>query len=252
MKRTLTFILFLCCFSARSQNILLHEAGGNTNVSILADCNGIFSNMTAGGCCSFTNFSGSSNDTLRFMFYDDHADSVHFTITKHLPVMATYASLELFADMTLPDSIGWFEFMVSPDSLSWYDVPNSAGNQPVLYDNSAGNAYLRMRVHLIQTDSVHFSYNYYSIKADPNAFVSLSETGTDNLFSIAASGSAVKISTSSSEEYRMAIRDLNGKVVFEAPGNGSQVFSTPEIRGIHLVTVQSEQELITEKYYFGE
>ena len=249
MKQLLLFTIFLSGFCVQAQTITLFEAGGGAAQSMYEGFgNSIVSSADESG--SYIQLSGPSNDSIKVFFNNEVPSGADFWITGRIPQMEIYAQLELFADMTLPQTAD-FSYAVSTDSLTWNTVPLSNPNVPVAFDNSAGNKFLRLSVRLNESDSARFSYNYVSVKADSTFFVSLEET-TKFPGSVTAFKQTVMVSMDQPDAYTLGVYDLNGRDVFTANGNGSQTFETNSLEGIYLVVIQSTDRQLIRRCYFGE
>jgi hypothetical protein len=249
MKQLLFFTVFLSGLGVQGQTITIFEAGGGAAQSMYAGFgNGI--TMSADESESFFENSGPSNDSIKVLFYNAVPSGADLWITGRIPQMDIYAQLELFADMTLPQTAG-FSYSVSTDSINWNTVPLSNPNVPVAFDNSAGNKFLRLSVRLNESDSARFSYNYVSVKANSNFFVNLEET-TEFPGSVTAFRQTVTVNMDQPDAYKLGVYDLNGRSVFTADGNGSQTFETSGLEGIYLVAIHCAGQQLIRRCYFAE
>lgn len=249
MKQLLLFTGLLSSLCVQGQMITLFEAGGGAAQSMYAGFgNGITSSADESG--SFIQLSGPSNDSIKILFNNEIPSGADFWITGRIPQMEIYAQLELFADMTLPQTAD-FSYEVSTDSLNWNAVPFANPNVPVAFDNSAGNKFLRLSVRLNESDSARFSYNYVSVKADSTFFVSLEEK-TKFPGSVTAFKQTVTVSMDQPAAYTLGVYDLNGRSVFTADGNGSQTFETSRLEGIYLVVIHSADRQLIRRCYFAD
>lgn len=249
MKQLLLFTVFLSGLCVQGQTITLFEAGGGAAQSMYAGFgNTITSSVDESE--SYVQFSGPSNDSIKVFFNNEVPSGADFWITRRIPQMEIYAQLELFADMTLPQTAD-FSYAVSTDSLNWNTVPFANPNVPVAFDNSAGNKFLRLYVRLNESDSARFSYNYVSVKANSTFFVSLEET-TKFPGSVTAFRQTVTVSMDQPNAYTLGVYDLNGRSVFTADGNGSQTFETSRLEGIYLVVIHSADRQLIRRCYFAD
>jgi hypothetical protein len=244
MKQLLPAILLFLSFSAHAQMITLFEAGAGAPVGI---SNGFVSQSFYAEESDAAFFiAGVASDTLKVHIYNQTPGTADFWMTKRIPQMNVYAQLELYADMTLPAGTH-FTYSVSADSISWNDLPFAA-NAPAVFDNSDGNQFLRLSVHVDDFDSVRFSFNYVSVKADTNYFVGLPQLN-DDLFSVGTSNGALSIHTETGTEYHVTVYSLNGSPVFETDATGSQQFPLDMENGIYLVGLRGEGNESLKKCY---
>lgn len=249
MKQLLLFTVFLSGLSAQGQTITLFEAGGGAAQSMYAGF-GYTMTSSADESESYFQFSGPSNDSIKVLFNNEISSGADFWITRRIPQMEIYAQLELFANMTLPQTAN-FSYAVSTDSVNWITVPFANPNVPVAFDNSAGNKFLRLSVRLNESDSARFSYNYVSVKANSTFFVSLEET-TKFPGSVTAFRQTVTVSMDQPDAYTLGVYDLNGGSVFTADGHGSQTFETSGLQGIYLVVIHSADRQLIQRCYFAD
>lgn len=247
MKHTLLFLILLSfSFASRAQMITLFEAGPGAPTGVSQGFGGHSFTAEESGAAFF--IAGVFSDTLKVRIVNETPGTADFWLTKRIPEMDVYAQLELFSDVTLPAGTH-FTYSVSTDSVDWNVIPFADANTPVLFDNSAGNRFLRLNVHADDFDSVRFSFNYVSVKADTNFFVGLPQP--ELAFGLTAFSQEIAVATHSDEPYVVEVHDLSGQLAFSQAGKGTQSFLADVSSGMYVVTLRSPEHLVVKKCYFS-
>jgi hypothetical protein len=178
MKRIIQLICFIFCFNfvSHSQWATLYEGGFGTTNKLEEDWGKLFHFSGAPGSNNNVALSGSWDDSnkISMLYYLSGFGAGSAGIYKQIIGLENYASVRVYLEMDLPDSVGTIHYAALTDELFTDSLNNSlcdefASNQlgtTILYSNLEGHTSLYFYADLLRGDSVWLSFNYVRIEVD--------------------------------------------------------------------------------------
>ncbi|MDF3028038.1 MAG: hypothetical protein K0S23_2345 [Fluviicola sp.] len=260
MKKTILFLILLFTLSANAQWKTIYEGGFGTSVALRYDCGS-----------GFFFHSDASQTTINFSVSDDqnrigmHAYMSPFStqseltagIHKYLPEMAQYASLRVYLDMDLPDSVGTVHYSKLMDTTfkdpntgapQWTDFETGITSSVIYFTNFEGAKTIYIYTDLnISPASIY--YDYLRIEADTTQLLN-SPGNTQADFDIFSSGNELYIQPNQTDsDYGLQLFDLSGTCVYQEQKSGPQNLPMNFSEGIYLVVVTQNGTSYQAKVY---
>lgn len=261
-KFLLLFTLLTSSFSSFSQWKTIYEAGYGTPLSLRYDCKSLF---------KFSGDPASNENIISFNITEDQNrigmnaylspfnDQCELIagIHKFIPEMGQYASLRVYLDLNLPDSVGTVYYATIPDSVFnhpttlaplWTDFASDIQSTPIYFSNFVGNKTLYIYSKFDVSPGTVF-YNYLRIEADTTQVLNAPNQSQPD-FRVFSSGKELQILTSFPDaNYEVQVFDLSGKCIYREQKSGSQNLPIDYSKGIYLVLLTHEDLQYQTKIY---
>ena len=262
MKTTLTiFFLLIFTLGVQAQWKTIYEAGYGTSVSLRYDCKSHF---------TFSPDPASNQNTVSFNVIDDQNRigmnaylspfndqcELKAGIYKFIPEMGQYASLRVYLDLTLPDSVGTVYYATIPDSVfdhpttglpMWTDFASDIQSSLVYFSNFDGDQTIYIYSEFDVSPGT-VSYDYLRVEADTTQMLAVPSLQTD--FSVFSSGQELSVQPSQpNADYQLQLFELSGKCVYNAQKTGPQNLPLPFASGIYLVVLSQNGADYQKKIY---
>lgn len=260
MKKTILLCLLLITLSAKAQWKTIYEGGFGTSVSLRYDCGS-----------NFFFHSTANQTTINFNVTDDqnrigmYASMSPFSaqselragIYKYLPEMAQYASLRVYLDMDLPDSVGTVHYSKLTDTIfedpnsgtpMWTDFETDITSSLIYFANFEGDNTIYIYTDLdISPALIH--YDYLRIEADTTQMLN-SPINPQTDFDIFSSGNELYIQPNQTDsDYGVQLFNLSGTCVYQEQKTGQQQIPLDFSKGIYLVTITQNEKSYQNKIY---
>lgn len=254
MKKIYLFLLAILSLHSYShaQWTTLYEGGVGTNNDLAVGEWGYRFFFSPGGNVdevhNIFGTSGGINNSARLFYYTNDFGSGTAGIYKRIPGMEQYASLRIYVESDLPDSIGTMtyakldsaEFTDDFGNPLWHEFETDHIGDTVYFSNQEGNDMIYLFANLLRGDSISFHIRYVRIEADTTQFVHVAIT-EGNGFLAYTSGQTLYIQTQNEElPYTLQLYNSSGMNVYETQINGSQEIPVPYDTGIYYAYVTFE------------
>lgn len=247
-KSLLLFTIILSSFSSFAQWKTIYEAGYGTSVSLRYDCNPTF---------KFSGDPSSNQDIISFNVTEDQNRigmnaylspfndqcELNAGIYKFIPEMGQYASLRVYLDLNLPDSVGTVYYSKLMDSVfnhpttgtpMWTDFASDVNASLIYFSNFEGDKTIYIYSKFDVSPGTVF-YNYLRVEADTTQ-VLRTPNQPQPAFHVFSSGKELQIQSPLSDAtYEVEVFDLSGKCVYREQKSGSQNLPLDYSKGIYLV-----------------
>jgi hypothetical protein len=248
MKKTILVCLLLITLSAKAQWKTIYEGGFGTPISLRHDCSSHFFFQSDADQTTI-NFNASDDQNrigmYAYMSPFSAQSELRAGIYKYLPEMAQYASLRVYLDMDLPDSVGTLHYSKLSDSTfndpntgapMWTDFETDITSSLIYFTNFEGDNTIYIYTDLKISPALIY-YDYLRIEADTTQLLnSPSNTQTD--FDIFSSGNELYIQPSQTDtDYGLQLFNLSGTCVYQEQKSGQQQIPLDLSNGIYLVVV---------------
>lgn len=265
MKKTLLAYLFVAgiVLSGNAQWKTLYEAGFGTTVSLRYDCGSQFTFSQGGGVNESTisfNVVDNQNRIGMYAYISPFNSETELVagIYKHLPALEQYASLRVYLDMDLPDSVGTVYYSKLMDSTfndpltgtpSWTDFASDSTSSWIYFSNfEAKNTIYIYTVMNLSPASIQ--YNYLRIEADTTKMLPAPGLSQAD-FKVFSSGKSLYVQPSQLDsDYRIQLFDLSGKCVYQEQKSGQQQLPLEVAGGIYMVVITQDKMSYQNKVYF--
>lgn len=260
MKKAVLVCLLLVTLSVKAQWKTIYEGGFGTSVSLRYDCgsNFFFHSEASQTTVSF-NITDDQNRIGMYAFMSPFSaqSELKAGIYKYLPEMAQYASLRVYLDMNLPDSIGTVHYSKLMDttfndpntgSLVWTDFATDITSTLIYFSNMEGEntIYIYTDLHI---SPATIYYDYLRIEADTTQMLN-APTSTQTGFDIFSSGNELYIQPSQTDsDYGIQLFDLSGTCVYQEQKSGQQQIPLDFSKGTYLVSVKQGETNYQAKIY---
>lgn len=255
MKKTFLFFFALLSFHSFSyaQWTTIYEAGTGTPIDLDQEwVSTFFFHAPSGSNNVFTSFGtpGSTNNAVNLFYYTSHFETGSAGIYEQIPGMENYASLRIYVESDLADSIGSMtystmnddEFQDNLGNPLWDIFATDQIGQTIPFSNSEGNNTIYLYANLLRGDSISFRIKYVRIEADTTQFVGLPITKQDNFLAF-TSGKELHIQTQNEEQpFTLQVFNSSGMKIYEEKTQGSQEIPTPYATGIYYASVIFEDQ----------
>lgn len=258
MKKIILFNLFFATvFSATAQWKTIYEGGFGTPVSLRWDCGWRISVHSGGS--SYLSLSESQNGMGIYADVSPFTDQTLVTagIYKFIPEMGQYASLRVYLDLDLPDSVGTIYYAKLKDTIfkdqvtgtpSWTDVASGISSSLVYFSNFEGNNTIFLNT-VFHISPASVFYNYLRVEADTTKVLDV-PMAVKPEFSVFSSGKELHIKPSQPDaDYEVQLVDLSGKCVYREQKSGQQHIPLDCSKGIYLVMVTQNEISYQQKVY---
>lgn len=261
-KSLLLFTLLLSTFSTFGQWKTIYEAGFGTSLSLRYDCksNFRFSGDPASNqnTVSF-NVTENQNQIGMTGFLSPFNDQCELTagIYKFIPEMGQYASLRVYLDLNLPDSVGMVYYSTMPDSVfnhpttgapMWTDFASDIHSSLIYFSNFDGDQTIYIYSKFDVSPGTVF-YNYLRVEADTTQVLSTPNQIQPD-FHVFSSGKELQIQSSHPDApYEVEVFDLSGKCLCREQKSGSQSLPMDYSKGIYTVVLTQEAIRYQTKIY---
>ena len=247
-KFLLLFTILLSSFSSFAQWKTIYEAGFGTSVSLRYDCKSHF---------TFNADPASNSNTINFNVTEDQNRigmnaylspfndqcELRAGIYKFIPEMGQYASLRVYLDLDLPDSVGTVYYAKLMDSVfthpttgapMWTDFASDINASLIYFSNFEGDQTIYIYSEFDVSPGSVF-YNYLRVEADTTQVLSTPDQSQPD-FHVFSSGKELRIQSSLTDaNYEVEVFDLSGKCVYRAQKSGSQNLPLDYSKGIYQV-----------------
>jgi hypothetical protein len=243
---TLSFHSFL-----HAQWTTIYEAGSGTSIDLDQEWGARFYFEAPGGSSNANTIfgtPGSSNNGVRLFYYTSDFGSGTAGIYKQIPGMENYASLRIYVESDLPDSIGSMtyaklnneEFLDGLGNPLWHEFASDQIGQTIPFSNQEGNDMIYLFADLLRGDSISFKIHYVRIEADTTQFVSV-PTINQNGFLAFSSGSTLHVQTQNEEQpFTLNLYNSSGANVYQTTTSGSQNIPVDYEAGIYYAYITFE------------
>ena len=258
---TFLTVFFLCLtFSGQAQWVTLYEGGFGTSNVLNDDWGTHFYYSSAPGSNNSTAIGGSYDDMnkLRLLYYLSDFGNGSAGMYKQITGMENYASLRVYLEMDLPDSIGTVHYAALTDGIFQDQLGNPlydefASDQlsvTIPYYNMEGHNTMYFFADLLRGDSVHVWFNYVRIEADTTQMLHIPVL-SDSDFTVYSSGSALHIQPANEDaSYEVHLYNTLGNVAFEEAFTGNQQILPGTAPGTYIAQITNENgEFIRKKIY---
>lgn len=253
MKQTLlaAFLILLINLSVFGQWKTIYEAGYGTSIPLNDDCIPIFRFYSSADQTTISFNSTDDQNRLRMHallspFDNDSELSAGFL--KFLPEMSQYASLRVYLDMNLPDSVGTIHYAKMTDtllndpvtgSIRWNDFDTGQLSQWLYLSNLEGDNTFYIYTTCKISPAV-IRYDYLRIEADTTAMLNLISASLDSdEIHVFSSGNFIQIiPTDITTEYDLKVFDLSGNCVYHEVHSDQQQIPMNLEQGIYFVSVE--------------
>lgn len=260
MKKIVLVCLFFTFLSAKAQWKTIYEGGFGTSVSLRYDCGSQFFFHSNANQTSI-NFNVTDDQNRIGMYASMSPFSAQSELTagihKYLPEMAQYASLRIYLDMDLPDSVGTLHYSKLSDSVFkdpntgaplWTDFETDLTSSLIYFSNFEGDKMIYIYTDLKISPALIY-YDYLRIEADTTQLLN-TPTDTQMDFDIFSSGNELYIQPSQSDsDYDLQLFNLSGKCLYQEQKSGQQQIPLDFSQGTYLVILTQNDVTYKTKIY---
>lgn len=256
-------ITFIFHLASHAQWATIYESGTGTPIDLDQDWGStFFFHSPSGSNNVFTSCGtpGSTNNAVNLFYYTSDFESGRAGIYEQIPGMENYASLRIYVESDLPDSIGTLTYATMNDGEFQDNLGNPLWNvfatdqigQTIPFSNNEGNDMIYLYADLLRGDSISFRINYVRIEADTTQFVGIPVADQNN-FQAFTSRNVLHIQSQNNEQsYSINLYNSAGMNVFQATGTGSQNIPLEFETGIYYAYFTFEDESIKQIKVFIE
>ncbi|AEA42068.1 T9SS type A sorting domain-containing protein [Fluviicola taffensis] len=249
--------IFSFNFSGYSQWVTLYEGGAGTSNSLDEDWEERHYFSSAPGTNNNICITGAWNDSnkLKILYYQSGFGAGSAGMYKQIAGLENYASVRIYLEMNLPDSVGTIHYAAFSDGLfadslnhSLYD--EFASDQlsiTIPYSNLEGHNSLYFYANLLRGDSVLLWFNYVRIEVDTTQMLNVPPLS--NLDAIIYSSANQLHIDLGNEDSNFVVHLFNsqGINVFQESFSGKQMLPMEVETGIYIVQITDKSGRFTRR-----